>query len=632
MPVEQFELTSRTPFAGGRLYGGCRFERFDGIVRYAVDPEHPANAAIADLMLAPRDSDGLVRFSGDATVIAPDSGNGGILLDVPNRGRRVAPRMFHAADLQDDHEILPGRPLLFERGFGMAFCGWQWDVPRDNGRMGLAAPRLNDFDGEMQLRFQISYRAPHIALTDQHVGEVGNHMPIPPEPQLAPHARLLVRQTQYGAATEIARGAWAFAVAGPDGTAVPSSTHVWLEGGFEPGLIYDLVYTPQACPVVGTGMLALRDFATFLKSGDAPINKCTHVVGEGVSQCGRLLRTLLYHGLNHSEAGTRAFDGLLIHVAGGRRGEFNHRFGQPSVQPTPGFGHLAPHADTATSSCVEGLLDRLTEANMLPKIFYTDTSAEYWRGDASLAHIDAASNEDLTLPGDVRRYLLSSTQHGVGVLPLMDEAFSNRGANLFNVIDYRPLLRSLLMNLFDWVMHDRVPRPSEVPQLGDGTAVTRDVALARLATSGGLTLPRASELNHIWPLDLGERAASGTGRFPAEVAGAPFEPLVSALDSDGNELAGLPMPDVRVPVGTHTGFNPRHPETGGTGQLLQYMGSTRLFERATLAARYGDRTGYLALVEGAAGEAAASGQLLEQDVAWCIELAASRFDVAWGDG
>src|SRR5262249_57800270 len=113
--------------------------------------------------------------------------------------------------------------------------------------------------------------------------------------------------------------------------------------------------------------------------------KVDHVIGEGISQCGRLIRTFLGLGLNTAEDGGPSYDGLLIHVAGGRRGEFNMRYGQPSVQPTPGFGHLFPFADDPThdpaSGRTAGLLDLQRSAGNVPKIFQTDTSAEYWRGD-----------------------------------------------------------------------------------------------------------------------------------------------------------------------------------------------------------------------------------------------------------
>ena len=108
---------------------------------------------------------------------------------------------------------------------------------------------------------------------------------------------------------------------------------------------------------------------------------------------------MAYLGLNVDEAGQPVFDGLLPHVAGGRMGEFNHRFAQPSCQSNPGFGHQFPFADDNLTDTLtehtDGLLNRLRQLNAVPKIIYTDSAAEYWRGDACLTHVNSAGDADL---------------------------------------------------------------------------------------------------------------------------------------------------------------------------------------------------------------------------------------------
>ena len=634
MAVERFETTRREPFAGGRVFAdGRTYERLDGLVHYAVDPENEANSRIIDFDLAPRDADGRVRFFGDGTILVPSGGgNGAALLDVPNRGHRVAPRMFgYGPDVVDDRVIDPGDGFLFDAGWTVAFCAWQWDVPRDAGRMGLDAPRVAEPDGgEMQLRFQVSTRCSTLALTDQHLGSIGNHLPIPPAAQAEANGRMTVRDAPLSAATPIDRDAWRFVATEPG--ARSEKTHVELDGGFEPGRIYDLVYRPAECPVVGCGLLAMRDFAAWLKSPDRPVESVEHVIGDGVSQCGRFLRTYLFNGLNVDEQDQQAFDGLLIHVAGGRCGEFNHRYAQPSVQPTPSFGHLFPFADEPQQAgdANGGLLDRQRAVGGVPKIFTTDTSAEYWRGDAGLTHINLGSGDDVAVADDTRRYLFSSTQHATGVVPLIDENSFGRGANPFNAIDYRPLIRAALVNLLRWVKDDVEPPPSAFPQLNDGTAARRADVIDRLASiQSPVIRPDETVLNRIHPLALD--AADGIADMPAEVCREPWPTLVSAIDEDGNETAGIPMPDVTVPVGTHTGFNPRHPETGGAGQVLHYAGSTRFFPRDEVLRRYGSRDAYLERIRAAADELVGQRYLLEGDIGLCVELAGARFDAATGE-
>ncbi len=618
MSVERLELISREAFPNP---SSNAYERIEYRAHYAVDPEAATLETIVDLTLAPRDADGLVRFAGDLTVLTPLDADrpGTAILEVPNRGHRIAPSMFNRAMRAiDDREIDPGDGFLFERGLTVVFCGWQWDVPHGDGRMGLDAPRVSNPDGgRMQHRFQPGANTKRVELTDQHVGSIGNHRPITPSDE---PAELMARQSIYGDATPIPTEQWRF---------VDDKSAIELDGGFEAGTIYDLLYRPLECPVVGAGLIAIRDMAVFLKTNANPFAPIDHVIGEGVSQCGRFLRTFLYTGLNIDEHGSKAFDGLIIHVAGGRRGEFNHRYAQPSVQPTPSFGHLHPYADAPSNgpNGFSGLLDRQRARGGMPKIFYTDTSAEYWRGDAGLTHAIPNTREDLEFAENARRYLFASTQHGAGVVEQDPASPFGLSANRFNAIDYRPLIRAALANLIEWVVDGNEPPPSAYPRWSDGTAAWREDVLDTLTTSG-LVRPDVEGLNRLRPLDLGPAADRGIAALPARPLGDVLNAPVSAVDENGNETAGIAMPDVSIPVGVHTGFNPRHPATGGEGQLLEYVGSTRFFEPADLEARYGTREAYLEAIRHRGAYLADTRYLLADDVELCVQIAAERFDAA----
>ena len=674
MALTRLEIVRREPFAGGRAFGSAgAYERIDAVAHYAVDPGHPANAPIVDLGRAAQDHDGRVRFRGDSTFLVPvDPGraNRALLFEAPNRGNRLAMRSFNMApfDLMPTDEIPAGDGFLFERGWCVAWCGWQWDVPHPSVRLGLRAPAVPPAnrkpDGRMQLRIQPDRAADTFALTDHHVGSVGNHAPIPPLDPEDPAAELSVREHLFDTPVRIPRDRWAFArVEGDETLAGPGG--VSLAGGFEAGRIYDLVYTPAGCPVVGAGLLAMRDLAAWTRaSADSPAaGRVDHVIAKGVSQCGRLLRTFLHAGLNRDEAGERVFDGVHVHVAGGRRGEFNHRYGQPSVQPTPSLGHRFPFADEPRtdprSGRREGLLDRLRAAGSVPKIVYTDTSAEYWRGDAGLTHLDLESGADgaadpavaprvdpgadLEPPAEVRRYLFAGTQHGPGVLPFTDRSmFGSRGANRFNAVDYRPLLRAALEHLRAWVADGVEPPASVFPRGREATAASRAEVLKALAAIPGFALPRPDRLPSLAPMDLGEHAGQGVPALPARFTGEPYPSPVSAVDADGNETGGVRMPDVSIPVATHAGFNPRHPESGGDGQILEYLGSTiplarTAAERAaasdprpSVAERYASRDAYLAEVRAAAERLVEDRYLLAADVDLCVELAGERYDAVTG--
>jgi hypothetical protein len=358
------------------------------------------------------------------------------------------------------------------------------------------------------------------------------------------------------------------------------------------------------------------------------------VYGFGMSQTGRMLRHFLSLGLNLNEAGRQVFDGLLPHVGGARRGEFNQRFGQPSVQYTPGVGQLPPFDD-------RGLLARQRTVGGLPKIVQTNSSAEYWRGDCALLHTDTAGEHDLDPEPDTRIYHFAGTQHGPGGVPLTRDNPNDgsRGRYGFNCVNYTPLLRAALVNLDRWVSEGVVPPPSAHPRLADGTAVTRATALAAMPALPDLVRPDPTRLFAAYRLDPGPDAERGIVDVPVEL-GAPYPALVAALDADDNELGGLRLPDLSVPVGTHTGWNPRDPSTGAPEQITPMQGATFFFApdaatraangdpRPSLAERYPSRDDYLERVRTAGRELAAQGYVLEEDMALIVEDNAARYDEA----
>ena len=180
-----------------------------------------------------------------------------------------------------------------------------------------------------------------------------------------------------------------------------------------------------------------------------------------------------------------------------------------------------------------------------------------------------------------------------------------------SVLDYRPLHRAALINLDRWITEDIDPPPSRHPRLSDATAVERKEVLATLARLPGLTPPDPQRLPFVRTVEMGSDEATGIGRYPAQ-EGAFYPALVSAVDADGNETAGIRMPDITVPVGTHAGWNPRDPVTGSPEQIVPMNGLTLWFApdeatraargdpRRSLAERYRDEADYGTKVRAAA--------------------------------
>jgi hypothetical protein len=668
MALVGLEIAKRGPYADGQAFGaacpdagGGAYERIDGIARFAVDPTHEANQAIVDLDKAARDVTGRVNFLADFCILQPVDparANRRFLFDILNRGLKVIPRAFNMAPAAAvaTEKIDPGDGFLMRHGWTVGWVGWQWDVYRSDALLGIDVPQALGEDGKpivgtVAVEFQPNERIAHHLLADRI------HRPYTAASLDQPDAVLTEREWQGGERTVIAREKWQFArdpssVGTSSGQPVPDADYVWLAGGFEPGKFYEVVYQTNTCPVAGVGLLAMRDFTSFLRfapAGEgADSNPCAgrldRAYSFGVSQSGRFLRLFLSLGLNLDEDGRQVFDGLIPQVAGARRGQFNQRYAQPSDQSMPSFGHLMPFADDPQTDPLTGetagLLDRQRQLGGVPKVITINTSAEYWRGDASLLHTDLADTRDVEPPAEVRVYMLSSTQHGHGVVPLVHLSGSEgaMGANPLNAVTYAPLTRAALVNLDRWVSEGIEPPPSAFPRIGDGTAITPDEALAYFHAVPGATVADPERRLMVWRTDNGADAATGVMQHVPARLGERYQNYVSALDADGNEVAGIHMPDVSVPVATYTGWNPRHPDTGGTGQINLMQGSTFPFPatraerertgdpRPSIEERYPSREAYLAQVRIAAEALVAQRYLLAEDVDVALRLAAERYD------
>jgi hypothetical protein len=559
------------------------------------------------------------------------------LFDVPNRGRKVALGLFNSTIRVPDPTTAEdfGNGFLMRRGYTVAWCGWQHDVPRQDGLVALTVPTargdLGPIGGPVLCEWRPNSRLETLPMADRY------HLAQPTADLTDPAARLTVREHAGAPAVAIARAAWRFT----------DATHVSLAGGFEPGKIYELVYRAENPPLVGLGLLAVRDTAAWLRAGSASAgNPCAGELERayviGVSQTGRFLRHLLYLGLNEDEVGRKVFDGVIAHIAGARRGEFNQRFGQPSLNATCSVGSLFPFTDTSAVDRVTGQrgaqLARLQARGTVPKIVAVNTSAEYWRGDASLVHSDVEGTKDVAPHPETRLYLFAGCQHTPGTLPPpdADPNTGSRGLHTFNVVDYSPLLRAVLVNLDRWVTDGVEPPPSVVPRLEDGTGVLAETTRASFTRIPGVRFPDRIERPR--RLDFGPEVGRGIVHELPPKIGAPFASFVPSVDADGNDVPGIRPVELLAPLATFTGWNPRHPDQGVPGDLMSMLGSTLPFAvtragreasgdpRASIEERYGSRTAYLARAREAASRLVAERHMLAEDVDAVVERAGRLWD------
>jgi hypothetical protein len=454
-------------------------------------------------------------------------------------------------------------------------------------------------------------------------------------------ARLLVRERNGDEPAVVPPEQWEF---------VDARTIRLLPEGtpFRIGLIYHLVYKAANPPVNGVGFAATRDLISFLRHAAAddagtanPLvapggARITRALGYGNSQTGRYLRDFIYSGFNEDESNRIVFDGAHPNVAAGRL-FLNYRFSQPNriVPAAHGFmllpGAIFPFAyETQTDPITgktDGMFARCSASKTCPKLIHTISSTEYWQGGQSLITTDPLGRSDGTPPDNVRIYHFAGTQHsGVEGSPGMQSVCAMPS----NRTDFRPLLRAALVNLDRWVKDGVAPPPSRYPRIADGTLVEALV----LPSVPGLTAPQGPSLRP--RIDFGPDFDKGIlGNTMPTTLKDGYRVLVPKVDADGNEVAGLRLPEVTVPVATIAGWNVRAKDSGAAGELCYLEGSrvavaktkaereTQGDPRLSLSERYRDAADYAERVRNAAAALARDGFLLEEDVKRYADRAAA---------
>jgi hypothetical protein len=410
-----------------------------------------------------------------------------------------------------------------------------------------------------------------------------------------------------------------------------------MSAGFEPGRIYELKYRVANPPVSGVGLAAIRDVASAVKYGNAAIvpvrGRYLHVYG--ASQSGRFLRLFLHDGFNADERGRKVFDGVMPHIAGAGRADFNTRFSQATGLDQ--FGALrfpltdAPQRDEVTGR-TDGLLSQYA-ADQQPKIIYTNSSVEYWGTGraAALIHTSIDGKTDLTLPANVRVYLYAGSQHGPAAFPPRAELGQGPnargvGQQLPNPTPHTIGLRANVMALDRWVRDGVEPPPSKYPQLSDGT----------LTPIGNLKWPALAGINSPKTIPEPRRAKSDqpASPKPSGEGGWPF--LVPQVDEDGNEIGGIRLPDQAVPIGTLTGWNFRVASSGNPQAIVPLLGSLVPFAktaadrngdpRKALDERYHGKQDYLGRVTESGLSLVKQGYVLAEDLPYLLQRAAAGWD------
>ena len=619
--ITELNLQSVRPFADGAAFGAAgAYERVTGTAKGELDPADSRNRVIRNLDRAPKSARGMVEYEVDFDLLRPidaAKGNRKILFDVTNRGRKFVLSWLMNGSGAPPNANNPltmadaGNALFLRQGYTIAWTGWDPDAPKSSNGMAIKVPVATD-NGKQIVRvireelvsatrgpvlkeFTLLYDA---ANTDQS------------------QAKLTVRRREGDPKVEIPVTGWDYGNARtiklkPEGT------------GPQVGSLYEFTYPARDPKVLGIGFAATRDFVSFLRYDAKDARDIANPAGAGIktalavgiSQSGRYLRDHIGQGFNQDEKQRKVFDGVLAHISGVGRVFLNEEFGEPARTNTQHEDHFYPENEfpfsaASMSDPVSGRSGALFRNDGFdPLLIETNTSTEYWQKGASLLHTDPLGQRDVELPANARVFMIAGTQHG-GRANL--RADFGPCVNERNPHDPSPALRALMVALDAWVSEGKAPPASRVPTLKEGTLV----AIDKLVFPAIPDFAIAKQGNDLM--------LYGDWINPRPDPAKAYRTLVSAVDADGNETAGIRLPDVVAPLATHTGWN-LYKRPFPEGALCDRDGSYREFAstkadresrkdpRPSLAERYGSHAAFIASVKKASEGLLAERLLLAED-------------------
>jgi hypothetical protein len=585
-------VTKESPTFGGHTFPGVgQYEKLVGKAYGELDPNDPKNAVIVDIKLAPRNARGKVEYAVDFYILKPldlSKGNHKVMYEPPNRGRKTHGSLNRGAGTNDPGAVTNPQELanlfLPPRGYTMVWSGWDFSAGTDNANYvtTITLPVAKNPDGtsitgpsyEYIVTGDMSYDLNYAAATlDQSKATLTHRVHLDDAPQVVPAS------------------GWAYDAKGTAIHLMPQGTR------FTQGDIYEFSYIAKDPTVNGVGFAAVRDFNAFLRYEKADDNgtanpiagDITRIYTEVSSQPGRMLNDFRTFGFNQAENGKIVFDGMLQWIAAADGINMNSRFSQPGRTERNRQDQLYaegvfPFANQRLKDPITGKTagryDACTKTNTCPLAMEIYSANEYWVKGASLFHTDPMGKMDLPDHPMARLYFMSSMQHGTG------NGDAKGACQQFgNPLDSGPVQRALWEALDQWSTKGVAPPPSMVPHLADGTLVPPMPQQGQgFPKIPGVTYSGLKSTRYL--LNYGPHYYE-TGimtvnppvitppMFDNPKNGAIYPTFVPKTDADGNDIAGVRLPDVKVPLATYTGWALRsgaHGNDGceGTGQMIAF--------------------------------------------------------------
>lgn len=631
--VTKIVITGRqSPAFGGYAWPGVgQYERISGKAYGELDPKDPKNAVITDIALAPRNAHGMVEYAFDFYLLKPIDlarGNHKMVYEPPNRGGKTIGTLNRGVGGNDPGAVTDpaslAKAFLMPQGYSLSFSGWDAAAGKSpaNFNATITLPVAKNPDGstitgpgyEYIVTGAPSYSLAYPAATLDRAGATLTHrVHLDDAPEVVPAS------------------GWAYDA---DGTAI----HLLPAGtSFTANDIYEFRYTAKDPTVNGIGMAAVRDWNAFLRYATAddygtpnPMKgDITRIYTETVSQPGRLLNDFRYYGFNQDEAGRKVFDGMLQWIAAGDGINLNSRWSQPGRTERNRQDHLYgegrfPFANVATTDPITGRTDsrlaRCEASHTCPLAMEIYSANEYWVKAASLMSTDPTGARDLPDSAYTRLYLISGGQHGTG-----NATRTGPCQQLQDPLDSAPVQRALFMAMDAWSTEGTLPPPSQVPKLSDHTLVPP-------LPQSGLGFPNIPGVTYTglkttrYRLDYGpgfEATGVPTINPPLVVKEAVYPSFVPRTDADGNDIAGIRLPRVSVPLATYTGWALRAGKWAndgceGSGQFIPFAKTAAERQasgdpRLSAAERYGSFDAYAREVDQAVKNMIGNRTLLPAD-------------------
>ena len=612
-------------FGGFSFPGVGQYEKIVGVAYAEVDPADPRNAVITDINLAspqpagmvnniPRPgktASGKVGYTLNFYILKPVNlanvsptlvGRGKVMYEPPNRGGKTWTALGRVSGGGNDPATITdttvlANSFLMPKGFTMVWSGWEplttnatllsnltqavsLPIAQGPGGATITGPA---YEYNTSASFGLAYPA---ASLDKSLATLTHRVHINDVPEVVPAAN------------------WQYNAAGTAVSPLGAGTSVAND-------IYEFRYTAKDPMIAGLGFAAVRDLNSWIKYGTAAEGNplagyVQRIYTEISSQPGRMLNDFRHLGFNEDDsgapgAGRKVLDGIMNWISAGSGIGMNYRFSQSGRTERNRQDHLYmenlfPFANVATTDPFTGVTDnryaKCQTSNTCPLGVEIYSANEYWVKTASLLHTTPDGSTDLPESPFSRNYFMTSMQHGTG-------NGANRGAcqQFGNPLSSNPVQRALFLALDKWATQG-IPAPaSRVPKLSDGTLVLPQNTGFPLnipdpfgqTPNGKVTYTGLKSPRYRYPVGESFYTSGIPANFPVytppyeinvavptmTVNGPLYPSFAPKTDSDGNDIAGVKLPDVVVPVATYTGWALRagaqaNDGCEGTGQWIPF--------------------------------------------------------------